>query len=60
LRQSNTGTVYITADSGVTVNGVEGYELQTAVEGAVVTCKKVGGDQWDVFGMLLDTESLSA
>ena len=60
LRQTSANPVYITADSGVTINGVVGYELQTAVEGAIVTVKKVGADEWDVFGMLLDTASLSA
>lgn len=58
LRQAAAGTVYITSDSGVTVNGIDGYELQTAVQGSVVTCKKVGQDEWDVFGMLADSASV--
>lgn len=61
LRQASVaGTVFITSDSGVTVNGIDGYELQTAVQGAIVTCKKVGQDEWDVFGMLADSFSVSA
>lgn len=61
LRQATAaGTVYIGSDSGVTVNGMQGYELQTAVNGAVVTCKKVGQDEWDVFGMLADSASVGS
>lgn len=59
LRQSTVaGTVYVTSDSGVTLNGIDGYELQTPAQGAVITCKKIGQDEWDVFGMLTDSASV--
>jgi hypothetical protein len=39
-------------DTGVTLNGVAGRNLATAGEGAVVTLKYLGDDQWDVGGDL--------
>ena len=39
-------------DIGVTLNGVAGRNLASAGEGAVVTLKYLGADQWDVWGDL--------
>jgi hypothetical protein len=46
------GQVYFLEDTGVTLNGVAGFSLASAGEGAVVTLKYLGADQWDVWGDL--------
>ena len=48
------GQVTFLEDTGVTLNGVAGRSLASAGEGAVVTLKYLGGDSWDVWGMLAD------
>ena len=35
-----------------TINGIDGFHDETARQGAVVTCKKVNTDEWDLFGLL--------
>lgn len=55
FRQADAGPVTIEAGSGVTLNGITGYDLTTAAEGGVVTAKKIATDEWDVFGNLLPT-----
>jgi hypothetical protein len=47
-----TGPVVFDAVSPVVINRVHGYLEQTAVPGATVTLKKVGADEWDIFGLL--------
>lgn len=49
------GQVEITAESGVTLNGIEGFggalgPYLTSAMGAVVTAKKIAADDWDLFG----------
>jgi hypothetical protein len=43
---------FIEGDTGVVINGVVGYSLGTDTEGAVVTLKKVGTNEYDLFGHL--------
>lgn len=52
FRQSGAGPVSFVAAAGVTLNVPEGYLPETAVQGAVVTAKKVGTNEWDLFGLL--------
>jgi hypothetical protein len=42
----------------VTLNVTTGHDLMTAQEGAVVTCKKIATNTWDVFGLLAETVSV--
>ena len=42
------------SDGTVTLNVPAGFAAATAVLGAVLTVKKVGADEWDVFGMLAE------
>ena len=46
------GQISFLEDTGVTLNGVVGRNLATAGQGAVVTLKYLGDDQWDVWGDL--------
>ena len=48
------GQVTFLEETGVTLNGVAGRTLASAGEGAVVTLKYLGDNQWDVWGMLAD------
>ncbi len=43
------------SDGEVFFNLPAGFDAATAVEGAVVTCKKVDAGQWDIFGLLAET-----
>jgi hypothetical protein len=56
FRQCSVNSVAILAGSStaatVTLNAPTGYETVTAVEGAVITVKKVTANEWDVFGLL--------
>ncbi len=52
FRQAGAGPLTFSGGIGVTLNVVEGYVAGTAVEGAVVTAKKVGTNEWDLFGLL--------
>ncbi len=52
FRQCTTGSVFIEASTSVVINAVTGFATNTDVEGAVVTLKKVGTDEWDLFGRL--------
>ncbi|TCN30352.1 hypothetical protein [Sinorhizobium americanum] len=52
FRQVGAGPISFVADTGVTLNGVDGYLNETAGPGAVVTAKKVGTNEWDLFGLL--------
>lgn len=53
FRQVGAGQVMLAEGAGVTLNGMTGYDLTTAAQGAVLTVKKVAADEWDVFGQLL-------
>ena len=46
------GAVDITPETGVTLSVPAGFIAQTAQAGAVLTCKKVATNTWDVFGWL--------
>jgi hypothetical protein len=56
FRQSSANPVIIVAGSStaatVVLSGPTGYEMETAVEGAVITVKKIAANMWDVFGLL--------
>lgn len=52
LRQSAAGGLTISAAVGVTINIPTALEASTDREGAVVTVKKIGADEWDLFGLL--------
>ena len=54
FRQAGAASVLIEGDTGVTINGIDGFLNQTAGRGAVVTVKKVQADAWDVFGYVLE------
>jgi hypothetical protein len=41
--------------SDASINGVDGFDDATNVQGAVVTLKKVAADEWDLFGLLAET-----
>lgn len=43
---------FIEGDTGVVIRGVAGYSLGTDTDGAVVTLKKVGTNEYDLFGHL--------
>ncbi len=43
------------SDSVILLNVPNGFDAQTAVEGAVVTVKKVADGEWDLFGLLAQT-----
>lgn len=49
FRQCAAGQVTIST-SGITLNAKSGSTYKTAVQGSVVTVKKVGVDTWDFFG----------
>jgi hypothetical protein len=55
FRQCSTGPLtFLTDGTGAEadINGVEGFDFGTNVQGAVVTIKKVAADEWDLFGLL--------
>jgi hypothetical protein len=52
FRQSGAGAVSIAGDTGVTINGLTGFLNETAMQGAIITIKKVAADEWDIFGHL--------
>lgn len=43
---------FLPASGSVVLNGVDGFQLATDRQGAVVTLKHVGLNTWDVFGLL--------
>ena len=45
------------ATNGVIVNGMAGKDTSTEQLGSVITLKKVGTDEWDLFGQLGDLAS---
>jgi len=53
FRQCTSGQVVINGDTGVTVNVPDGSLAETPYIGAVVTLKKVGTNEWDLFGALV-------
>ncbi|MBX9757201.1 MAG: hypothetical protein K2Y29_00380 [Beijerinckiaceae bacterium] len=57
VRQAAAGIVTIGAASGVTINIEAGFDAATSAQGALVTLKKVGPDEWDLFGRLLVTSA---
>ncbi len=53
FRQCAAGPVSITpASTAVGINAPDGYSNGTAINGAVITLKKVDTDEWDLFGLL--------
>lgn len=52
FRQSGDAGLFVEWASGVTVHGVQGLLFNTNKEGATFTLKKVGTDEWDIFGYL--------
>lgn len=52
VRQSDELPVLIVPDGGVEINVPTGFLPQTGWKGAVVRLKKVGSDQWDLWGDL--------
>jgi hypothetical protein len=52
FRQAATGNVTITASSPVLLHVEIGFLSETADQGATVTIKKIGVDEWDVIGRL--------
>lgn len=52
IRQAGAGQVTLAGDTGVTLNAPFEGTLLLAGEGATVTLKKVGADEWDVFGLV--------
>ena len=53
VRQAGTGVVTIAEGSGVTVNVPANGTLTLAGQGATVTIKKVGTDEWDLMGQVV-------
>ena len=52
LRATTDGTVTIAAAGGVTINVAASGGLVLAEAGATATLKKVGTDEWDLFGLV--------
>jgi len=52
VRQAGTGIISIVEDTGVTVNPPFGGSLVLAGQGATITVKKVGTDEWDLMGQV--------
>lgn len=52
VEQSNTGTVSLVADAGVTINVASGFGLKTGGQFGVISLKKVAVDEWVLFGNL--------
>lgn len=52
FRQAAAGAVSFDTPTDVTLNGIAGYLNETAGQGAVVTIKKVGTDEWDIIGFV--------
>jgi hypothetical protein len=52
FRQCTNAGITLTADVGVQFNLISGYSARTAVNGAVVTAKKIAANTWDIFGLL--------
>jgi hypothetical protein len=59
IRQSNAGPVDIVGSTAglsdgdfVQINGIDGHDFGTDTDGAVVTIKKIGDNEWDLFGLL--------
>ncbi|MDK1386388.1 hypothetical protein QN224_13310 [Sinorhizobium sp. 8-89] len=50
--QRGDNPISFAAAVGVTLNVPTGYLAETATKGAVVTAKKVGTNEWDLFGLL--------
>lgn len=50
--QASTGAISFEGLSGVIINVQDSCLAQTSGQGAVVTLKKVGSDEWDLFGRL--------
>jgi len=50
--QNTGGITFIEADTNVVINGVQDFSLGTDAIGAVATLKKVGENEWDLFGHL--------
>jgi hypothetical protein len=53
-RQGAANAISFTAGAGVTLRGIDGYLLQSAAQGAVITAKCRGDDIWDLFGMFAE------
>ncbi len=54
FRQSTGSPVTFVGDGAAVINGMAGFDDETAGDGAVATLKKVGTDQWDLFGYLAE------
>lgn len=62
FRQCTASVVIMVGDSNsdgdVILNSISGFDTATDTEGAVVTCKKVADDEWDVWGLLSASASI--
>ncbi|MEY9829824.1 hypothetical protein ABIA25_001639 [Sinorhizobium fredii] len=54
FRQTGAGPITFAGAAGVTLNVPDGFLAETAVQGAVVTAKKVATNEWDLFGLLAE------
>lgn len=52
LRQTTTGVVTVSAAGGVTLNVPDGFQSILLGQHATATLKKVGTNEWDIFGLL--------
>ncbi|KLK91430.1 hypothetical protein AA309_20260 [Microvirga vignae] len=52
FRQVGAGQVGFVPATGVTLNGMEGFNNRTRAPGSVATLKKVAANEWDLFGSL--------
>ena len=57
FRQAADGAVLLQAAGTVAINGIDGFLMQSATRGAVVTVKKVAAEEWDLFGYLAEDTS---
>lgn len=55
FRQCAAGGITITAGAGVAINAPPGKDTATDAQGSVLTLKNIGGDDWDIFGNLMDS-----
>jgi hypothetical protein len=54
-RQCAAAAVQFEAPTDVILNGLSGFDLATPLEGAVVTIKKVGANEWDLLGLVAES-----
>lgn len=62
FRQCQVSALIISGDSDSTgdviINSISGFETATDTQGAVVTLKKIGADEWDIWGLLAASGSV--